>query len=88
MNFRWNDDNLEHATQHGISPDEAESVVQTAHAPYPEHRGDDKWMVLGRGIGGRFVQVVYVIDWDGTFYIIHARPLTDNEKRRYRRRIR
>jgi hypothetical protein len=33
-------------------------------------------------------QVVYVIDPDGTVYVIHARPLTDREKRRYRRRKR
>ena len=40
----------------------------------------------GRGVSGRFVQVCYLVDDDGTLYIIHARPLTDSEKRRYRRR--
>lgn len=63
-------------------------VVENARPPYPEDIGDEKWIVIGRGIGDRLVQVVYLIDPDGTLYVIHARPLTDPEKRRYRRRTR
>ena len=37
---------------------------------------------------GRLLQVVFVIDPDDTIFVIHARPLTENEKKRYRRRIR
>jgi hypothetical protein len=29
--------------------------------------------------------VIYVLDPDETVYVIHARPLTDKEKHRYRR---
>ena len=47
---------------------------------------EDKWLVWGKGRGGRFLQVVFVLDEDETIYVIHARPLTDREKRRYRRR--
>jgi uncharacterized DUF497 family protein len=47
-----------------------------------------KWIVIGRGFGGRLIQVIYIIDRDGTIYVIHARLLTDREKRRYRRRVR
>jgi uncharacterized DUF497 family protein len=88
MPFRWNDWNLDHATKHGVSPEEAETVVEAASAPYPEQIGDGKIRVIGRGIGGRLVQVIYVVDVDETLYIIHARPLTELEKRRYRRRTR
>jgi len=88
MPFRWNDWNREHATRHGVTEEEAEMVVEQARPPYPEDLGHDKWIVCGRGSGGRFLQAVYVIDPDGTFYVIHARPLTDTEKRRYRRRMR
>jgi len=63
-------------------------VVERARAPYPEYRGDGKWLVMGRGTGGRMIQVVHVVDPDGTIYVIHARTLDDPEKRRYRRRIR
>lgn len=89
MEFRWNRWNLEHAAKHGVRvPEEAERVVRDAAAPYPRAHGDGKWLVIGRGFGGRFVQVVYIVDPDGTVYVIHARPLTDREKRRYRRRKR
>jgi hypothetical protein len=42
--------------------------------------------VRGHGRGGRFLQVVYLVDDDDTLFVIHARPLTDSEKRRFRRR--
>lgn len=34
------------------------------------------------------IQVIYVVDPDDTLYVIHARPLTDREKRRFRRQSR
>ena len=46
---------------------------------------DDKRLVWGRGRGGRLLQVIFVLDDDGTVFIIHARPLTQKEKQRYRR---
>ena len=85
MDFRWDEWNLEHIAAHGVSAPEAESVVESAASRYPLHREDDKWLVWGRGRGGRLLQVVFVIDDDDSVYVIHARPLTDREKRRYRR---
>jgi len=83
VEFRWNDWNLDHATRHGILPGEAEAVVRRGPA---RHLGDNKYCVRGRGHGGRLIQVIYVIDPGRTLYIIHARPLTEPEKRRFRRR--
>ena len=88
LQFRWNDWNLEHATQHGVRPEEAEAVVETAQPPFPQQLGDDKLLVIGRGIVGRFVQVIYLLDEDGAVYIIHAMPLNDRQKKRLRRRLR
>lgn len=88
MEFRWNDWNWNHVQEHGVTPDEAEGVVQRAKPPYPERRGDDKWLVHGSGHGGRFLQVIYIEDADGCIFIIHARPLNEKEKQRYKRRIR
>lgn len=88
MRCRWNGWNLDHATRHGVSPTEAEHVAAHARAPYPEQAGDGKWLVRGPGQRRALIQVVYLTDPDGTVYIIHARPLTDREKRRYRRRTR
>ena len=85
MDFRWDEWNAHHVAGHGVTLDEAEEVVRQARRPYPLHRADDKWLVWGRGSGGRPLQVVFVIDEDDSIYIIHARPLTDREKRRFRK---
>jgi len=86
MEFRWNEWNLEHVAQHGVSPEEVEKAILTAGPPFPLARSDDKWLVWGCGRGGRWLQAVYVLDEDDTVFVIHARPLTHREKRRLRRR--
>jgi uncharacterized DUF497 family protein len=88
LRFRWNWWNWEHVQAHGVTPEEAERAVRSASPPYPKRTGGDKWLVWGSGIGGRAVQVIYVIDEGGSYYIIHARPLTTREKKRWRRRKR
>jgi uncharacterized DUF497 family protein len=85
MDFRWNEWNAEHIAQHGVSAEDAEAVVRGPKQPYPRRIEEDKWLVLGRGRGGRLLQVVFVLDDDESIYVIHARPLTDREKRRLRR---
>lgn len=75
--FRWNAWNRGHATKHGVSVEEAEEVARNPGRGYPMAHGDGKFLVVGRGRGGRFVQVVYVLDDDRrrTRYVIHAMPL-------------
>ena len=70
--FRWNEWNLEHATKHGVSIAEIESVVRDVKRPYPMKKGDGKWVVIGRGNGGRFIEVIFVVDPDKRVYVIHA----------------
>ena len=85
MRFRWNQWNVWHVAKHGVQPQEAELVVRRASRPFPRKIEEDKWLVWGQGHGGRFLQVIYVLDPDETIYIIHCRPLNGAEKRRYRR---
>jgi uncharacterized DUF497 family protein len=87
MHFRWNDWNTDHIAEHGVEQDEAEMVVARARPPYPEERPDDKYLVCGRGHGDRLLPVLFIYDEDGGIYVIHARPLTEREKKRCRRRI-
>lgn len=47
MEFRWIEWNINKVADHGITPEEAENVVEDATAPYPKHREDDKFLVLG-----------------------------------------
>jgi uncharacterized DUF497 family protein len=88
VDFRWNEWNAEHVGQHGIQADAAEHVVEEAKAPYPRRIGEDKLLVWGPDQEGELLQVIFVFDEDGGVYILHARPLTEMEKRRYRRRTR
>ena len=87
MIFRWNKWNEEHIAEHGVSPEEAEWVVEQARRPYLEAREDGKRFVIGRGSGGRWLQVAYIYDPEDVVYVIHARPLRDHEKRQARRRV-
>lgn len=88
MEFRWIRWNVDKVAGHGVTPAEAERVVKTARPPYPQCRADDKLLVWGATPAGRLLQVVYVLDEDDAIFVIHARPLTDNEKRRWRRQRR
>ena len=88
MEFRWNEWNVEHATQHGVRVEEIEALIEAAAPPYPAEIGHRKWLVLGQGPTGRYLQAIYIVDDDDTLYVIHARPLRDHEKRRFRRRMR
>ena len=85
MEFRWIDWNIEKVGEDGVKPEEAEYVVEQAARPYPQHREDDKFLVWGPTAGGRLLQVVFLLDEDDTVFIIHARPLTEQEKRRRRK---
>jgi uncharacterized DUF497 family protein len=84
--FRWNDWNISHIAAHGIDIDQAEDVVLSARKPWPSYEGNGRWLVSGQDQNGLYMQVAYIIDDDGTIYVIHARPLNENEKRRFRRR--
>jgi uncharacterized DUF497 family protein len=81
--FRWVQWNLEHATRHGVAVAECERVVRAGR--YRQTR-DGKYRAVGRGNGGRWLQVVFAITIDNEIFVIHARALTDSEKRQERRR--
>ncbi|MCI0381165.1 MAG: hypothetical protein L0215_26570 [Gemmataceae bacterium] len=86
MEFRWNDWNIEHIAEHGVAPEDAERVIRGAKNPYPRRVEDEKWLVWGQDKGGRYLQVIFVMDDEESIFVIHARPLTDREKHRLRRR--
>jgi len=83
--YRWNDWNIGHIADHGMSPAEAEFIVDHARPPYPQMIGEGKRLVMGQSPAGVYGQAIYVLDEDGTAYVIHCRPLTDRERRRFRR---
>ena len=88
MDFRWNEWNIEHLARHGVEPEAAEQVIREADTPYPRRMGEDKLLAWGRGPAGELLQVIFVLDEAGSVYVLHARRLTEREKRRYRRQTR
>jgi len=84
--FRWNDWNVHHIGKHGVTPAQAETVVRGARPPFPAKIGHGKYLAIGPTDDGTYLQVIYLIDPDDTIFVIHARPLTATERRRYRRR--
>jgi len=80
--FRWIEWNVEHATRHGCSIDEIESVMRSVARGFPRKLDKAKWLVIGRGQGGRVVKVIYLLDDDGAAFVIHAMPLTTRRRRR------
>ncbi len=85
MEFRWIEWNISKVRLHGVTPEEAEHVVETATSPYPQYRQDAKFLVWGPTAAGRLLQVVYVLGEDDRVFVIHGRPLTEREKRRWHR---
>ncbi len=59
MFFYWNDWNVAHIGKHMVDPVEAEYVARRARRPYPRSAGKDKYIVKGRTITGRWIQVIY-----------------------------
>lgn len=86
--FRWDDWNVNHIAEHGVSIAQAEFVVSNAKPPYPREIGDEKWLVWGQDINGMYLQVIYIFDPIDVVYVIHARPVTERERRRFRRKRR
>ena len=84
MDFRWNRWNEGHIARHGVAPEEAEEALLHARKPFPR-KYEDKWLAWGATVSGRMLQVVFVLDLDATVFIIHARDLTDRERKRLRR---
>jgi len=85
--FRWNARNVDHIGEHGVRRTDAEFAVNHAARGFPRRETDEKYRVWGRATDGRYLQVVYVFDPPGMVYVIHARPLTDAERRRLKRSI-
>jgi hypothetical protein len=59
--FAWDHVNREHIALHGVTPEEAQFVVENAAPPFPQDVGDGKRRVWGITTAGRFLQVIYVM---------------------------
>jgi hypothetical protein len=53
--------NREHIANHGVTPAEAQFVVENAMSPFPQEVGDGKRRAWGATAAGRLLQIIYVL---------------------------
>ena len=83
MKFKWIDWNVEHISEHNVSPDEAEEVVIYGK----KRKGKNNTKIsIGQTEDGRYLLVVYVREKNGDIFVITARDLTEKEKKNWRKR--
>lgn len=54
--FRWNEWNVDHITEHGVTPEAAEYNVEHSRRPYPT-KERDRFLVKGQTASGQWLQV-------------------------------
>jgi uncharacterized protein len=83
--FIWPADRIDHIAQHDVTPEEVEEVCfGKAFVRRAKSEGRNPiYYVLGQTEVGRYLFCVVIRFPDGRGYPITARPMTDQERRRY-----
>lgn len=84
--FWWDEQNIEHIANHGVSPEETEQVIDDTPLIIRAKQG--KYIAFGQTDAGRYLVVVFVEKTDRRLRDITARDMTNNEKKRFKRRRR
>ena len=82
----WDDENIEHIARHNVNPQEVEDVCFGTHIIGRE--GDQRYILSGQSANGRYLNVVIERVNKGVFRPITAFEMSENYKRRYRKRLR
>jgi hypothetical protein len=82
--FDWDEHNVAHIAQHGVSPDEVEYVATHQHLRFPATtKGEGRrWKLLGKTLDGRYLVVVFAVR-DGRFRTVTAYTMNQAERRKY-----
>lgn len=86
--FIWPEERVDHIARHGVSPEEFEEACFSEPLVYrAKSEGPNPvYYVLGITNIGRYLFRVVIQFPDGNGLPFTARDMTDNEKRRYKRR--
>jgi len=82
----WEDERIEHIARHNVNPKEVEDVCFGLHLS--EKAGGRKYILSGQSLEGRYLNVVVERLGKGLFRPVTAFEMSENYKRRYRKRIR
>lgn len=81
----WDTFNLEHITQHGVTPGEVEEVCRGRQIALRTYKG--RYIVVGSTAAGRLLTIILAEVREGSiFYAISARSASVRERRWYRQR--
>lgn len=82
----WDDENIEHIARHNVNPQEVEDVCFRTYII--EKESDQRYILSGQSANGRYLNVVIEQVGKGLFKPITAFEMSENYKRRYRKRLR
>jgi len=82
----WPEDRIDHIARHAVTPEEFEEVCfgQPLMLQAQSEGENPVYYVMGQTNSGRYLFCAVIQFPDGNGYPVTARPMTDNEKRRYR----
>jgi hypothetical protein len=83
--LQWDDDNVEHIARHGVNPQEVEDVCFGFHIYIRE--SSKKYIISGQSANGRYLNVVIETVGKQVFRPITAFEMSENYKRRYKKRL-
>ena len=85
--FVWPDERVEHIASHGVTPEEVEEVCfgRPLVMRAKSEGASPVYYILGRTEAGRYLFCVVIQLPDGKGFPVTARPMTDKEKRRFRK---
>jgi len=83
--FDWNDQNIRHVAAHGISPEEAEQVIENEplDLEFQLRNGEERIVQVGETDAGRILVVVTVVR-EQVIRVVTAFPAKERLRRLYR----
>ena len=85
VSLNWDDENIGHIAWHNVNPQEVEDVCFGIHMSKRE--GNQRYILSGQSAAGRYLNVVVERVGKGSFRPITAFEMSENYKRRYRKRL-
>jgi uncharacterized DUF497 family protein len=83
--FEWDENNIEHISNHNVLPDEIEDVAFDDDPWIRKGREGTRYM-LGYTIAGRYLFIVYVLKGKGIARVITAMDMDGKTRKLYKRK--
>ena len=84
--LEWDDENIEHIARHNVNPQEVIDVCVGLHIS--EKAGNQRYILSGQSVSGRYLDVVIERIGKGLFRPITAFEMSESYKHKYRKGLR